>query len=715
MTVQGRQSDITNRFQTSLFRRFLFRLLIILFLGQCLNLGWSLHSNYSIQKADVRDKITLYGKQLTAVAVVSKPTFDFTYLGQLVDELLKDPDISRITYTDTGVTIFDEQKTDRISDPQKIELPVLSGTNKVGEIAVHYTLARIKKNVLSQTLISLVLSILVYAFLAAFTRLFFYREIGAKIIEALLKTQGETTAAREYTDNIIRSMNDTLIVVSPEGIISRINTATLNLLGYAEEDLIGKHISIVLVSPAMTDDTAAVDPGIAGITPLGFINNIETFYRASNGLLIPVIFSSSVMHGSRSTVQGIVCVAVDITDRKRSEEALHIAKDSAEAANRAKSQFLANMSHEIRTPMNGVLGMLDLLMDSHLDGAQKKLARMAHGSADKLLDVINDILDFSKIEAGMLHLQLSDFILRELIHETMDMFLIRARDKNINLMVEIEDCIPEAVKGDAVRLRQILINLLGNAVKFTDAGEVSLGVALVEKSPDYTEIRFAVRDTGPGISPDAQPFIFDAFSQADYSMARRHEGTGLGLAISKDLVEAMGGRIGVRSEPGKGSLFWFTVRLQHAESTPVPIPSDDTQGDSIASRDCEHALHVLLAEDNPVNQELGRLVLESLNCDVDVVENGREAVEAVFSKGYDLVFMDCQMPEVDGYQASRIIRQRESELGSEARRVTIVALTAHAMDGDREHCLEAGMDDYAAKPFTPAQIQVLLNRWCEKA
>jgi len=531
--------------------------------------------------------------------------------------------------------------------------------------------------------------------------------------ERLQKTQGEIIAAREYTDNIIRSMNDTMIVVSAEGIIERVNTATLNLLGYVEEDLIGEHIDKVLVSPAIADDRGTASPNIAGIIPMGFISNVETFYRANDGRLIPVIFSASVMHGNRSTVQGIVCVALDITGRKQSEEALRIAKENAEAANRAKSQFLANMSHEIRTPMNGVLGMLDLLIDSSLDKSQTKLARMAHGSADKLLEVINDILDFSKIEAGRLQLQRTDFILRDLVHEVMDMFWIRAGNKNINLVCEIEECVPEVVKGDAIRLRQILINLIGNSVKFTAIGEVSLGLTLEERTPEHSVLCFSVRDTGSGIPIDAQPFIFEAFSQADSSMARRHEGTGLGLAISKELVEAMGGRIGVRSDPGSGALFWFTINLQHATSVPVTAQAGDTPVvERLECLDSEHIPRVLLAEDNPVNQELGRLVLESLNCEVDVVGNGREAVEAVFSTDYDLVFMDCQMPEVDGYEATRIIRQRELESDAGVRRINIVALTAHAMDGDREHCLDAGMDDYAAKPFTPVQIQAILNRWC---
>jgi len=402
-----------------------------------------------------------------------------------------------------------------------------------------------------------------------------------------------------------------------------------------------------------------------------------------------------------------------MTERlQKTQREIMAAKEHAEAASRAKSQFLANMSHEIRTPMNGVLGMLDLLMDSRMDTAQLKLARMAHGSAEKLLEVINDILDFSKIEAGRLQLQSADFVLRGMVHEVMDMFWVRARNKNINLVCEIGESVPEAVRGDAVRLRQILINLIGNAVKFTDAGHVSLGLTLAGTTAEYAELRFEVADTGSGIPVDVQPFVFDAFSQADSSMARRHEGTGLGLAISKELVEAMEGAIGFRSEPDGGSLFWFTARLRHAQSVPDGISDDITAPENEDLPSCGYMPKVLLAEDNPVNQELGRLVLESLNCEVDVVENGREAVEAVFGKEYDLVFMDCQMPEVDGYEATRIIRRRESEFGKDARRVSIVALTAHAMDGDRELCLAAGMDDYAAKPFTPAQIQSKLNLWC---
>jgi PAS domain S-box-containing protein len=528
--------------------------------------------------------------------------------------------------------------------------------------------------------------------------------------EQLRQTQGEIIAAREYTDNIIRSMNDTMIVISPDGIIERVNAAALDLLGHTEESLIGQHINKILVSSAPPQNGNNPIPDLSRLIPLGFVSNVETFYRAHDDRLIPVIFSASVMRGPGKSVEGIVCVALDITGLKQTQEELRIAKENAEAANRAKSQFLANMSHEIRTPMNGVLGMLDLLMDSHLDGSQQRLARMAHNSADKLLEVINDILDFSRIEAGRLQLHTSDFMLRETMGEVMELFVVRAQDRNIRLIQRVDDAIPNGLRGDAVRLRQILINLVGNAVKFTEQGEVSLDATLVETTSEHSLLRFEVRDTGAGIPLEAQPSIFDAFSQADNSMARRHEGTGLGLAICRELVEAMGGSIGVQSEPDRGSLFWFTLSLQHAQPPPPPAAAGATPEEGAESPIMAQPPRVLLAEDNPVNQELGRLMLEALGCEVSVVGNGSEAVEALFKGEYDLVFMDCQMPEVDGYQATRSIREREAGENN-GRHIPIIALTAHAMDGDRENCLAAGMDDYASKPFTPSQLQTLLGRW----
>jgi PAS domain S-box-containing protein len=531
--------------------------------------------------------------------------------------------------------------------------------------------------------------------------------------ETLRMSQEKIIAANEYTDNIIRSMNDSLVVTSPDGIVERVNRATLGLLGYEEQELIGNQLGTILSSKEIDWRDDSGPHWFVNIISRGYVNNLETTYRAKDGRLIPVLLSASLMHGMDNSVQGIVCVALDITERKQAEQVLREAKEAAEAASKAKSQFLANMSHEIRTPMNGVIGMLDLMLDSNMNESQLRLARMAHSSAEKLLYVINDILDFSKIEAGKLELQPVVFRIRDTVKEVNDLFWLKAQKKNIGMSPYIDESVPDTVEGDSVRLRQILINLKGNALKFTEHGEVSLEVRLEEETHKDILLRFEVRDTGTGITPDAQQKIFDAFSQADSSMARRHEGTGLGLAISKQLVEMMGGNIGMESTPGKGSLFWFTVRLKRAHAIAKQKAEDETQGKVMESRFSNQQLRVLLAEDNPVNQEVGRLILEGLDCLVEVVDDGRHAVEELFSEQYDLVFMDCQMPDMDGYEATKMIRQREAKIGGEIRRVPIIALTAHAMEGDREHCIEAGMDDYITKPFNAAQIGAIIQKWTQ--
>ena len=531
-----------------------------------------------------------------------------------------------------------------------------------------------------------------------------------RMTEILCKSQMEITAAKEYTENVIRSMNDTLVVTNPDGIIERVNKATLDLLGYSEEELTGKHLNTI-ISTAASEMTGALGNEFIDIISTGYVNKMETSYRAKNGTLIPMLLSASIMHGADFAAQGIVCVAVDITDRKYAEEMLRKAKETAEAANKAKSQFLANMSHEIRTPMNGVLGMLDLLLDSDMNNDQIKLARMAHNSAENLLTVINDILDFSKIEAGKLELQKSVFHIRNLIKEVNDLFLIKAQKKSIGLNLYIDESIPEFVEGDAIRLRQILVNLEGNAVKFTEQGEVYLEVRLEKETDEEIVLRFDVRDTGIGIPYNARQHIFEAFSQADGSMARRHEGTGLGLAISKQLVAMMGGDIGLESEIAEGSQFWFTVQFKKPRITSEEQTDMYFIGTVPEPQPFGKQLRILLAEDNLVNQEVGRLILEALDCLVEVVDDGRLAVEELLSEEYDLVFMDCQMPEVDGYEATRMIRNREAMDPGKRRRVPIIALTAHALEGDRELCIAAGMDDYIAKPFNAVQIREVLQKW----
>jgi len=702
--------------------------------------------------------------------------------------------------------------------------------------------------------------------------------LATAIVEALMRKRAEeelrriadelreTTVSRDYVDNILRSMNDSLLVLTPQGTIQTVNCATCSLLGYEEDELVGRPARMLLQEEEEEEEEEEdfAEFSIAdGTLPFkrtvlrrlvndGFISNIETFYLAEDGRTIPVLFSGAVMRDSNDTVEGIVCVAQDITERKQKEKELRRAQADAEAASEAKSEFLASMSHELRTPLNGVIAMNELLLGMPLDEKARRYAWLAKTSGDLLLSLINDILDFSKIEAGKLELETTDFDLRYAVESIALSLASRAEGKGLELVCSVHPHVPTLLRGDPGRLQQVVMNLTNNAIKFTEQGEVAIRVVKDDETPQHATIRCTVTDTGVGIPPDRRDRLFRSFSQVDASTTRKFGGTGLGLAISKQICELMGGQIGVESEPGRGSTFWFTVKLEKqpaaqpqqrptlddlhhmrilavddndtnreilreqltdfglsnetapsgeralstlreaitrgapfglavldmqmpemdGEQLAQAIKADPTLKDTVlvlltSGGECDperlrslgfagwltkpvrqsqlldaiveatlcasarphhrdrnidrqtsasaHPVHqakspgarILLAEDNDISQEAAAELLKRAGYHCNAVADGKQAVEAALRERYDLVLMDCQMPNMDGFDATRAIRQHEESQtlsGGQRRRLPIIALTANAIKGDRERCLEAGMDDYLTKPLDPDRL-----------
>ncbi|HEX4233940.1 MAG TPA: ATP-binding protein [Caldimonas sp.] len=433
-----------------------------------------------------------------------------------------------------------------------------------------------------------------------------------------------------------------------------------------------------------------------------------TMYLLGTYLAFTGLVSERLRARVQRAMQTARVLVASLEDKTRALESqaheLERASRLAEEANVAKGQFLATISHEIRTPMNGVLGTTELLLDTPLMPSQRRLVETAHLSATALLTLIDDVLDLSRIQAGKLTLHSTTFDLRALVRDAADLMATTARDKPITLHCTLSPNVPERVEGDAVRLRQVLVNLLHNAVKFTERGRIVLDVSVVAASASDVQLRFEVRDTGIGIAADQFDSVFDAFTQVDGSSTRRHGGSGLGLAIVREIAELMGGRVGVDSRVDEGSTFWFELPLARAREAPAEVADAD---DSAVP-----AARVLLAEDDAVNQLVVSAMLKKMGCVVDVVADGAAARSAAADGRYDLIFMDCHMPVVDGFEATRRIRDDGRARGSYT---PIVALTADALAGDRERCIDAGMDDYMTKPVRATQLAAMVKQWAASA
>jgi two-component system, sensor histidine kinase and response regulator len=533
-------------------------------------------------------------------------------------------------------------------------------------------------------------------------------------MRALRRAINDLETEKEKAEITLASIGDAVITVDPMGRVTYLNGAAVRITGWKADQAFGKLLSEIMPFAAPDhprgNEDAVFTPGDAVFVDLvGGERSVE--------------YTFSPIRDTDGRSAGGVAVLRDVTERKRAESDLRelneslearveertrelaIATQQAEAANQAKSAFLANMSHEIRTPMNSVLGMAHLALRSGLNTKQRGYIEKIHHSGRHLLRLIDEILDISKIEAGKLHLEAADFELAEVIDNIANVIGQKAASKGLELKFDVDPALAKPLRGDPLRLGQILINLAGNAVKFTAQGRVSISVTEISRGGGCCYVRFAVSDTGIGMTPEETAMVFQVFQQADTSTTRRFGGTGLGLAISKQLVVLMGGEIGVESEPGTGSTFWFAVRFPEGSKA----VSHFGKGEIVLRPDelpaALHGARILLAEDNVFNQQVACEMLEDAGSIVCVANNGKEAIDLLRQEHFDCVLMDVQMPEMDGFTATRQIRADPLLAGTH-----VIAMTANASTEDRERCFAAGMNDFVTKPVLPERLYSVLAR-----
>ncbi len=525
----------------------------------------------------------------------------------------------------------------------------------------------------------------------------------------LLKKQTALSNSENRYQAVINNIADSLITIDSKGIIKSFNKACEALFGYQPEEVIGENIRVLMPFPyAAEHDQYLENCHQSGHKKIIGISR-EVLAKRKDDSMFPIDLTVSEFYLSEERY--FIGIIRDITQRKMTEEALVEAKEKAEVSNTLKSEFLASMSHEIRTPMNGIIGTNHLLLSTTLDKEQRKLVDISLTSATTLLDLINDILDFSKIEAHKLDIESIPFDMHILASNIISMLQVSSQKKNIKLELNYSDSIPESVIGDPNRIRQILLNLVNNAIKFTKYGSVSLTI-YCKKVNDYLDFHFSVRDTGIGIAKDKVKSVFNKFEQANQSTTREYGGTGLGLAICQQLTHLMGGEIGVDSELGLGSNFYFSLPLKRNENKELENINDIHSIHHSAKNKMPNlkGMHILVAEDNEINQVIISTLLEQCQCDITIVNNGKEAVEHVSQRKYDLIFMDCQMPVMDGFMATEAIRAYEIEK-QESNKLTIIAFTANAIQGDKDKCIAAGMDDYLSKPVEPEALAQIIKKW----